>query len=648
MNSPSKNRLVNWYRFVSGQSRAVLLGLISLIFSCVIPELKASESVALEILFFEFTPGTVDVSAGPAEITFTSRIVASGGEFTYATFDFESPVNGQPFFAEFGEWNRISGTSQDGIYQTTAILSEYSEEGTWEIAYIELHYHAGYLAQIWGSDAVAFMQSKGLPYQIVVQNENADTTLPEILSFDFTPHSVDLSEGPVEITFTARVIDSHSGFSYAHIDFEGPSSGQRFAVAFHQGNIISGTEQDGIYETTVTLSEFKEPGTWEVTLVSLEDLAGNLSRRVPGFDSASYLQSNDFPYQLSVQNENADTTAPEILSFYFTPNTVDEISGPAEITVTARIVDSQSGFSRAMFDFESPTTGEYFWVDFYSGDRISGSEFDGIYQTTRTLPQNSETGIWELRHVEVSDRVGNRMSLRDAQAIAYLRSNGFPFELFVGVSSQPVQLGNFGPVMQKALGFFQSDTFGLLASENSWNGVDKFFSHSLQAYLHDDGTVVTSSQYGQLSPNPWDVPQWVVSQFFGLVHFGEDGDQYAGWVSSERFGWMRFVAAGDGTRYLWVHRLQTWMAVNPDGSFHSFDFGWLVPETGSFTHYNSRIGILIDDEHNPPGWLRNDRFGFVWFARDGTGVWFWSSNRNEWIGITDGGGLWSTVENRFL
>jgi cyclophilin family peptidyl-prolyl cis-trans isomerase len=206
----------------------------------------------------------------------------------------------------------------------------------------------------------------------------------------------------------------------------------------------------------------------------------------------------------------------------------------------------------------------------------------------------------------------------------------------------------FGPLSPVNGNQYFSPVFGQLEFPEEDTGSSLAFSHSLQGDLVSENSEVFSMQYGRLTPNPWWVPQWVVSEFFGLVHFGVDADQYAGWVSSERFGWMRFVAAGDGNRYLWVHRLQTWMAVNPDGSFHSFDFGWLVPEPGSLTRYNSRIGILIDDEHNPEGWLRSDRFGFVWFARDGTGVWFWSANRNEWIGITPDGGLWSTAEARFI
>lgn len=207
-----------------------------------------------------------------------------------------------------------------------------------------------------------------------------------------------------------------------------------------------------------------------------------------------------------------------------------------------------------------------------------------------------------------------------------------------------VDLGGFGYGLPVSGNRFLSPVYGEIDRSNSTTA----FSRSLQAPLNVSQGTVRSPVLGHLTPNPWGIDHWVVSEFFGLMHFGATESQYAGWISSERFGWMRFVEDPGGSRFLWVHRLQSWFAVNPDGSFHSFDFGRLAPENGSLTRYNSRIGILIDDDQNPPGWLRSDRFGFVWFARDGTGTWFWSSIRNEWIGITPQGGLWSTAEGRFI
>ncbi len=208
--------------------------------------------------------------------------------------------------------------------------------------------------------------------------------------------------------------------------------------------------------------------------------------------------------------------------------------------------------------------------------------------------------------------------------------------------------GLFGEVEQVSADRYRSVVYGELEFADGGASETEAFGHSLGAPLQTLGGSIHSPLYGNLTPNPWGIDDWVVSQFFGLVHFGHDAAQYDGWVNSERFDWMKFEGGGGGQRYLWVNYLQTWLAVNPDGSFHSFDFGWMIPQAGSWTRYNTRIGMVTADPDNPQGWLASEDFGFVWFARDGTATWFWSTNRSEWIGITEGGGLWSTAEGRFL
>jgi len=171
------------------------------------------------------------------------------------------------------------------------------------------------------------------------------------------------------------------------------------------------------------------------------------------------------------------------------------------------------------------------------------------------------------------------------------------------------------------------------------------WAEHLTTWLEWRDEQVYSADYGFLQPTA--DAGWVISQFFGYTYHGVTGAGNGGWVWTERFGWMSFVEGGNGSRYLWVHRLQSWLVANPDGSFFSFDFGSLIP-VGPWTRYSTRIGMVTAAEDNPLGWLVSDRFGFVWFARDGTGVWFWSTSRGEWLGITSGGGIWSTAEGRFI
>lgn len=78
----------------------------------------------------------------------------------------------------------------------------------------------------------------------------------------------------------------------------------------------------------------------------------------------------------------ADTTPPSLTELSFTPAVIDTTSGSATITVTARILDSESGVSPApylWFVTDAANQGA-------SGSlsRISGTANDGVYRGTVT------------------------------------------------------------------------------------------------------------------------------------------------------------------------------------------------------------------------------------------------------------------------
>ncbi|MFP4492726.1 MAG: hypothetical protein ACLFRP_02405 [Puniceicoccaceae bacterium] len=135
---------------------------------------------------------------------------------------------------------------------------------------------------------------------------------------------------------------------------------------------------------------------------------------------------------------------------------------------------------------------------------------------------------------------------------------------------------------------------------------------------------------------------WLYSPFFGWTGFGDEPESFGGWVYSERFGWMRFERAGQDL-FLWIPMLNSWFRVNGDGSYTSSGWGRLVPE-GMNRYQSSVFGGLTTGDFG--GWVAGDRFGWMWTNGDGT--WFWSHDRQEWMGVTSGGGIWSTAEQRFL
>jgi formylglycine-generating enzyme required for sulfatase activity len=150
-----------------------------------------------------------------------------------------------------------------------------------------------------------------------------------------------------------------------------------------------------------------------------------------------------------------------------------------------------------------------------------------------------------------------------------------------------------------------------------------------------------SPEYGTVERGD-ENPGWVVSSVFGWTHFAPDADTYAGWVWTERFQWMSFVWV-ESAAYLWAHNFRSWMVVNADQTFYNFDWGHLTPQ-GMDRYVSSIFGGLTTGDFG--GWVASDVFGWMWSNGDGT--WFWSEDRQEWLGVTADGGIWSTAEERFI
>ena len=82
------------------------------------------------IVEFSFSPDTVDVSTGDQAITVTARITDDLSGFSSGGFWFHS-ASGQPAGVQMSSSNRITGNAQDGIYQTSMVIPQLSENGVW-------------------------------------------------------------------------------------------------------------------------------------------------------------------------------------------------------------------------------------------------------------------------------------------------------------------------------------------------------------------------------------------------------------------------------------------------------------------------------------------------------------------------------------
>ena len=102
-----------------------------------------------------------------------------------------------------------------------------------------------------------------------------DTTPPTIVSFDFEPKVVDVSQSDQNITFTVQLADDLGGICPGQqARFFSPSERQHGDIAFY-GPSVSGDMLNGTYVSNMTLPMHSESGEWHLAYFLLQDNSGN-------------------------------------------------------------------------------------------------------------------------------------------------------------------------------------------------------------------------------------------------------------------------------------------------------------------------------------------------------------------------------------
>ena len=206
---------------------------------------------------------------------------------------------------------------------------------------------------------------------------------------------MDTTSTSATVNLTAQITDDLSGVQLGYVYFISPS-GQHLAPANFY--LSSGTNLDGTYNGTATIPAFTEPGTWTVYYVYVQDKVGNSHYYYP-----ADLQALGFPTTLTVTSQE-DSAAPILTGFSFSPTQVDTTSTSATVNLTAQITDDLSGVQLGYLYFISPSGQHLLPANFYLS---SGTNLDGTYNGTATIPAFSEPGTWTVYNVYVQDNVGN-------------------------------------------------------------------------------------------------------------------------------------------------------------------------------------------------------------------------------------------------
>ena len=128
----------------------------------------------------------------------------------------------------------------------------------------------------------------------------SDTAPPAVESVTFTPSGGDITAGPVSVTVTARFTDALSGVNFTAAVFASPSGAQEASAYFNASNRVSGTAQDGVYESTLQIPRYAEAGEWRILRFYVADVAGNAANLYrPGIRTPVYPAALDLPLQVT-------------------------------------------------------------------------------------------------------------------------------------------------------------------------------------------------------------------------------------------------------------------------------------------------------------------------------------------------------------
>jgi len=161
---------------------------------------------------------------------------------------------------------------------------------------------------------------------------SADVTAPQLLEWDFTPKTVDVTTQAQRVTVTFRVTDDISGTETPNVVADSIDTTQ--STGFANVQLISCNAIDGVWQAQLTIPAQSAPGQWKINLFPLRDVMGNSGNFGPGAG---------FPSELSVVSGTADVTAPQLLEWDFVPKTVDVTKQAQLVTVTFRVTDDMSG-----------------------------------------------------------------------------------------------------------------------------------------------------------------------------------------------------------------------------------------------------------------------------------------------------------------
>lgn len=360
---------------------------------------------------FTLVPTAVNVTASAATIDATISATDDISGIGQLYMRFRSPSGNQNLTISFPTSGSLGGT-----FASSAIVETYRESGTWTLDAIVATDQVG--------NSVSYGVANNLGPASIAITSNGDTVRPTVSAVRLSPNPVDVSSATQSVFAEIDTADLGSGVSQLSVVLRSPSGSQFMRLFASAVDRIAGDESAGTYRAefntsgtslpnggnlwVLGLPRHAEPGPWTIAFVQVYDRAGN-SGVVSGTTADAI---SDGP--LMVVSNPADTTAPTLSSFNFSPASIDVTNAPATLDLSFAVGDDLAGVREAWIEFRSPTNVSLSpaAISRYGGARypLSSPTFvNGVVTGTMTFPQYDRAGTWIVNQVCVSDWVSHQV-----------------------------------------------------------------------------------------------------------------------------------------------------------------------------------------------------------------------------------------------
>jgi Ca2+-binding RTX toxin-like protein len=252
--------------------------------------------------------------------------------------------------------------------------------------------------------------------------EGPDLEGPELTNFTVSPASVDTSGAARTVALAVSATDELSGVAWGVAYVVPPwwDPPVIFPGGYGiGGKRVDGTIHDGTWQADFPLPRYAQPGGYSISAVRLRDQAGNDTV----YDAAE-LEGLGFPTEFE-QVAAGDSTPPEILDFWFEPQTIHSPQGDERGTVTffVELSDDLSGlgestesvFDGMWLDVDIPGSPPSFESWGTAPRQVSGTRTHGVWSWEMTLPPDAPLGDYPVTLLVAVDRAGNERRLEEAE-----------------------------------------------------------------------------------------------------------------------------------------------------------------------------------------------------------------------------------------